>query len=116
MFLYPVSDFPKEMFILLEKRFYAYAEKTDWEISSIDLVDCVVKHNKLVNKYLLSDSERIMLKTIQRNQSDLLGYIGKTLDSNSELQIDNQSLDYTQNKLKVFFMQCVWIQGIISFL
>lgn len=104
MFLYPVSDFPEEMSILLERRFHAYAAKTDWEIRSnislSDLVACVVKHNKLVNKYLLSDSERIMLKTIQRNQSDLLGYIGKTLDSNSELQIENQALDYTQKQIE----------------
>lgn len=104
MFLYPVSDFPEERSILLERRFNAYAEKTNWKICSSvnlsDLIACVVKHNKLVNKYLLSDSERIMLKTIQRNQLDLLGYIGKTLDSNSELQIENQTLDYTQKQIE----------------
>lgn len=37
MFLYPVSDFPKEMFILLEKRVYAYAEKLIGKTKTIRL-------------------------------------------------------------------------------
>lgn len=104
IFLYPVSDLPRERFILLESRFHTYAQKANLEnystISVDDLVSCVVKHNELVNKYLLSKSELIMLKTIQRNQSDLLGYIGKTLNANSELQIENQTLDYTQKQIE----------------
>lgn len=104
MFLYPVSDIPEERVYILEKRFFNYIKEIDWEdaprISTSDLVACVIKHNELVDKYLLSDSERIILKTIQRNQSDLLGYIGKTLDSNSELQIEDKNLDYSSKQIE----------------
>lgn len=104
MFLYPVSDLPIDRVDILESRFLNYTKKIDWkdapEISVNDLVSCVNKHNELIDKYLLSDSEHIMLKTIQRNQSDLLGYIGKTLDSNSELQIEDKNLDYSSKQIE----------------
>lgn len=104
MFLYPVSDIPKERVDILENRFLNYIKEIDWkdapEISVSDLTACVIKHNELVDKYLLSESERIVLKTIQRNQSDLLGYIGKTLDSNSELQIEDKNLDYSSKQIE----------------
>ena len=104
VFLYPVSVFPKERLDLLEKQFYAYVSETNFqnalEISVSDLAKCINKHNELVSKYLLSESERIMLKTIQRDQSDLLGYTGKTLDSNSELQVEDLTLDYTHRQIE----------------
>lgn len=104
MFLYPVSDLPSDRVDILKSRFLNYIKEIGWkdapEISVSDLVACVNKHNELIDKYLLSDSERIMLKTIQRNQSDLLGYIGKTLDSNSELQIEDKNLDYSSKQIE----------------
>lgn len=109
LFLYPVSNIPEDRAALLWERFYNYAKKANYDgidIPSLEdecrikLGACTNYHNELINKYLLSESERIILKTIHRNQSDLLGYIGKTLDSNSELQFENYKLDYTHKQIE----------------
>lgn len=108
IFLYPVSDIPESRSTLLWQRYCNYIQKNQYDLSlSLDddtykhkLVACVNNHNELVNKALLNDSERIILKTIDRNQSDLLGYIGKTLDANSNLQFENYNLDYAQKQIE----------------
>lgn len=110
LFLYPVSAIPEDRAKLLWERFCNYLKnKRDFandNVSSLEsefklkLELCVNKHNELVSKNLLSESERIILKTMNRNQLDILGYIGKTLDSNSELQFENHKLDYAHKQLE----------------
>lgn len=107
IFLYPVSSIPEDRAKLLWERFCIYIrENCDSDISSsledyrIALEECLNNHNKLIDKHLLSESDRIILKTIHRNQSDLFGYIGKTLDANSELQLESSILDYTHKQIE----------------
>ena len=101
IFLYPVSTIPQDQSRLLLERFYDYfqmREDSDIKLSSeavqLKLDACINYHNELINKYVLTESERIILKIIHRNQSDLLGYIGKTLDSSSELLFKNYNLHF----------------------
>lgn len=108
MFLYPVTKIPDDRATLLWERWECFRNKTidTYKWSAFDdefkekLVACINNHNELVNKNLLSESEGIILKTIHRNQSDLLGYIGKTLDANTELQFQDSQLDYTHKQIE----------------
>lgn len=108
MFLYPVTNIPDDRATLLWERWERFRNKTtdkyEWPVFDdeikIKLEACINNHNELVNKNLLSESEGIILKTIHRNQSDLLGYIGKTLDANTELQFQDSKLDYTHKQIE----------------
>ena len=109
IFLYPVSTIPKDRVELLWRKYCAYmTDKHNTDSDNIDIENeviaklgkCVNNHNELVNKHLLSESDRIILKTMQRSQSDLLGYIGQTLDANSELQSTHAKLDYTHKQVE----------------
>lgn len=110
IFLYPVSAIPKDRVKLLWGKYRAYmTDKHNIDINTVNenediikskLGKCVNNHNELVNKHLLSENDRIILKTMQRSQSDLLGYIGQTLDANSELQSTHAKLDYTHKQVE----------------
>lgn len=110
IFLYPVSAIPKDRVKLLWGKYRAYmTDKHNIDIDTVSenediikskLVKCVNNHNESVNKHLLSESDRIILKTMQRSQSDLLGYVGQTLDANSELQSTHAKLDYTHKQVE----------------
>ena len=108
MFLYPVTKIPDDRAALLWERWEQFCNKTKdkYKWSEVDdefkvkLEACINNHNELVNKNLLSESERIILKTMHRNQSDLLGYMGKTLDENSELQFQDSKLDYVHKQIE----------------
>lgn len=105
-FLYPVSAIPEDRVELLWEMYCAYMMNKHDTHSENDVLfkskleKCVNKHNELVNTQYLSESDRIILKTMQRGQSDLLGYIGKTLDANSELQSNHAELDYTHKQIE----------------
>lgn len=110
MFLYPVTNIPKDRAKLLWERFCDYVRYRD-DFGDVDIIiledeyrnrleTCVNYHNELVSQYLLSESDRIILKTMHRNQIDILGYVGKTLDSNSELQQKSDQLDYTHKQIE----------------
>lgn len=110
LFLYPISNIPEDRAKLLWERFCGYLKNKQSfageDVSSLEsefkikLELCVNKHNELVSKNILNENERIILKTMHRNQLDIMGYIGKTLDSNSELQIENHKLDYAHKQLE----------------
>ena len=108
MFLYPVTNIPDDRATLLRERWERFCNKTEdqYELPGFDdelkdkLEACINNHNELINKNLLSESERIILKTMHRNQSDLLGYMGKTLDANSELQFQDSKLDYVHKQIE----------------
>ena len=107
IFLYPVSSIPQDKSTLLFSRFREYfVIDEDWETSllfkkvRLKLDACINHHNELVNKYFLTESERIILKSMHRNHSDLLGYLGNTLDSSSELLFKNNNLDYSHKQIE----------------
>lgn len=106
IFLYPVSIIPQDQSQLLLERFFDYFtikdnnKRSSTEVVRLKLDACINHHNELINKYILTESERIILKTIHRNQSDLLGYMGKTLDSSSELLFKNYNLDYSHKQIE----------------
>ncbi len=107
-FLYPVSDLPEDKAKTLWKQFCSYMEEADryrhFNIDDERLEDklkaCVDKHNELVNKFFLSEKERIILKIMHKNQTDLFGYIGETLTPNTQLQIEDCKLDYAHKQIE----------------
>jgi len=106
-FLYPTSPLPKDKEDLLWDRFCSKkndaldkAIKNNEESIKAQLFECVNYHNELVGKYILEEKESIMADMMQRNHSELLGYIGKTLEMNSEVQLENTEFDYTNRQLE----------------
>ena len=103
-FLYPVSILPDDKVELAWDKFCKYREETGAEcIQPGDktlLADCINNHNSLIGKYLLNNSDRLLLGILERDHSDMFGYIGKTLNSDSDLQYSNDRLDYTHKQIE----------------
>lgn len=107
-YLYPTSSLPetKQELIwtsFLEKQIIKDRNSlSESKINAIKntLIECVSHHNELIGKLLLDEGESVILKTIENNQMDLLGYIGRTLNSYAELQSDEIELDYSHKQLE----------------
>lgn len=107
-YLYPTTSIPEEKESLLWESFVEnVSEKAQISISDTDerifrtqLVNCVNHHNGLIDKYFLDEGDRIIVNAIEKNHSDLLGYIGQTMNSASELQSEEATLDYSHKQLE----------------
>ena len=104
-FLYPVSSLPDDRVDLVWDKYCKLGEEKIGSVCFLPedktlLVDCINNHNALIGKYLLNNSDRIMLGVLERDRSDIFGYIGKTLNSDSVFQYGNDCLDYVHKQIE----------------
>lgn len=107
-FLYPVSFIPEKAEIMLWEKYCEVNTFKEWNPLKEDesrnirnnLVDCVNYHNELIRQYQLDGNTEIILRKLENNHSDLLGYIGQTMNSNSEFQYERSKLDYMHKQLE----------------
>lgn len=104
-FLYPVSTLPDDRVTLLWEKYCIFGQERIESVPLLPedktrLVDCVNNHNALIGKFLLNNSDRLLLGVLERDRSDMFGYVGKTLNSDSDLQYSNDCLDYAHKQIE----------------
>lgn len=105
VFLYPVSSLPEDRVELVWDKYRRFTKDYNDAVSSTPedktlLIECINNHNALVGKQLLNNSDRLILGVLERDRSDVFGYIGKTLNSDSDLQYSNDRLDYAHKQIE----------------